>query len=164
MKQFLQQYLPIQKGNIIDITGRILGEHDWAWWYTIGQRKGLWVAAPEPLFVIAKDIGSNTITVWFEKDAELYSHDIYVKNWHWIWKQYNLPFTGHAKIRYRQADQEMTLSAKRPVSSYWLSFFSCCSETGLYTAHFTEPQRAVASWQIFVAYDWDVVIGNWVII
>ncbi len=167
MKQFLEQYIPKKKWNIIDTTGKVLGEHDWAWWYTIGQRKGLWVAAPEPLFVIAKDVINNTITVWYEKDAELYSHDINVKNRHWIWKQYQLPFSGHAKIRYRQMDQEMTLShspviaSEAKQSTQWQNDWM--TEWQL-IAQFTEPQRAVASGQIVVVYDGDVVVGSWMIV
>ncbi len=148
MKQFLESYIPKKKWSILNPQGTILGEHEGAWWYTIWQRKWIWVAAPEPLYVIAKDITQNTITVWYEKDAALYSHDISIANWHWIGKQYDLPFSGHAKIRYRQADQKMTL----------------IQETGLMIARFTEPQRAVASGQIVVVYDGEVVVWSGVIV
>lgn len=164
MKQFLESYIPKKQGNILDTTCRILWQHEWARWYTIWQRKGIWVAAPEPLFVIAKDVINNTITVWFEKDAELYSHNISVKHWHRIGEQYSLPLQCHAKIRYRQADQECSLSEMRPVSNNKKNLKNQPQETGLLNVHFTAPQRAVASWQILVAYDWDVVIGSWVII
>jgi tRNA-uridine 2-sulfurtransferase len=191
MKQFLEQYIPKRKWNIIDTTGRILGEHDWAWWYTIGQRKWLWVAAPEPLFVVDKDIENNTITVGYENEAQLYSHDIHIKNFHRIWQQYQLPFTGHAKIRYRQADQEMTLSlgtrdkelgTRDSNPSFWVASpsswvitkdfvnnneitnYELWVTSDTLTAYFTEPQRAVASGQIVVVYDWEVVVGSWVII
>ncbi len=148
MRQFLEQYLPVQKGLILDTSWQILGEHNWARWYTIWQRKWLGVAATEPLFVIAKDTVANTIKVWFEHEALLYSHDITLATRHWITEPYNLLFTGHAKIRYRQADQEVVLDM----------------EDKQIKAHFTAPQRAVASGQILVAYDWDKVIGSWVIL
>ncbi len=155
MKQFLEQYIPVQEGNIIDTSGKIVGKHTGARWYTIGQRKWLGVAAAEPLFVIAKDVTTNTITVWFEHEADLYAHDITIHNWHWIGQEYNLPCSCHAKIRYRQADQEVRLSEKNTVSNDTL-------QTSL-DAHFSEPQRAIASWQILVAYDRDIVIGSGVI-
>lgn len=155
MKQFLQQHIPIQKWDIIDTAWKVVGQHDWVRWYTIGQRKWIGVAASEPLFVLKKDITTNTITVWFENEALLFSHDITIKNRHWVWKEYTLPFTGHAKIRYRQVDQNMTISVS---SEQWIA------NDSILTAHFTEQQRAVASGQIIVVYDWDVVVGNWVIL
>jgi len=148
MREFLHQYIPIKKWNILNIDWDIIGQHDGARWYTIWQRRGIWFAGGEPLFVIKKDITTNTIVLGTEKEAQLYSNDVTVSQRHWVWKEYTLPFHGHAKIRYRQADQEVILTPK----------------TGLVLAHFTEPQRAVASGQILVAYDWDIVIGNWVIL
>lgn len=154
MKEFLQQYIPVQKGNIVDTDGKKLGEHDGIWWYTVGQRQWLWIAAPHPLFVIKKDKATNTLVVGYADAQELYSSEIQVSNWHWIGKEVALPRSWHAKIRYRQADQEVKI--ERSSSTDW--------QEDIFVAHFSQPQRAVASGQILVAYDWEQVVGSGIIV
>lgn len=148
MREFLQQYIPVQKWPIVDATWKILWEHNGIRWYTVWQRQGLWIAAPQPLFVIKKEIATNTLIVWYADNEELYSDHIDIWQWHWIGETTNLPRTWHAKIRYRQADQEVALTK----NGEWL------------TASFWQPQRAVASGQILAAYEWNKLIWSWIIL
>lgn len=73
MVEFLQHYLKTQKGNVLDVHGTVIGAHEGAFLYTIGQRHGFFVQksspSEEPFFVIAKDIEKNTITV-SHRDAQ----------------------------------------------------------------------------------------------
>ena len=55
--------LPDRPGDLVDQAGRVLGRHDGHHRFTVGQRKGLRLAAPEPLYVLAKDAASNRVTV-----------------------------------------------------------------------------------------------------
>ncbi len=146
MKEFLEKRFPKKPGNILDQSGNILGVHEWAYSYTIGQRKGIEIGGGPALFVIAKDTLANTITVWGEVDLQLFSSSCTLTNWVWSdpidWKKYN------AKIRYRQADQACLIKKWDP----------------LLEVSFTQAQRAIASGQICVIYDGDIVVGSGVIV
>ena len=142
MKEFLQKRFPKQPGNIIDQAGKIVGIHEWAYSYTIGQRKGIEIGGGPALFVIAKDTVNNTITVGGEVDLDLFSSSCTLTDWVGSdlqeWKIY------WAKIRYRQEDQACTIKK-------WDS---------LLKVSFDQPQRAIASGQICVIYDGDRVVGS----
>ena len=63
LKGFLEQYLPKKQGDIVTVDGVKVGEHDGAWFYTIGQRHGLRVGGGPAYFVVKKDVVENSITV-----------------------------------------------------------------------------------------------------
>lgn len=63
LRDFLEQYLPKQKGDIVTLDGTKVGEHDGAWFYTIGQRHGLRIGGGPAYFVIKKDVRNNIVTV-----------------------------------------------------------------------------------------------------
>jgi tRNA-uridine 2-sulfurtransferase len=67
MKDFLSHYITVEKGNVLDAEGNVIGEHDGALYYTLGERHGFTVwnvsAKQSPQYVIAKDTDANTITV-----------------------------------------------------------------------------------------------------
>lgn len=63
MKSFLEERLPKKIGDIIDVQGKKLGDHEGAHFYTIGQRKGIEIGGGPALFVIQKNVLQNTITV-----------------------------------------------------------------------------------------------------
>jgi tRNA-uridine 2-sulfurtransferase len=63
MRAFLDKYLAPKQGEIVDMDGKVLGQHDGVHHYTIGQRKGLGIAAAEPLYVIALDAVNNKVIV-----------------------------------------------------------------------------------------------------
>ena len=72
MAEFLRHYLKLERGDVLDTKGRVIGTHDGALLYTIGQRHGFSVkmssAKEEPYFVVGKDVAKNTVTVAHRDD------------------------------------------------------------------------------------------------
>jgi tRNA-uridine 2-sulfurtransferase len=103
---FLKQYIPSKQGNIIDMQGNILGKHDGAFYYTIGQRKGLGLGGG-PYFVVAKNIAHNTIMV-SKNSKDLLQKKMRITDINWFTSFSEIPKgTQQAKevevrIRYRQ--------------------------------------------------------------
>lgn len=98
-KKYLNNILKPQIGNFIDqSSGRILGKHNGYWQYTIGQRKGIGLAAPQALYVTGIDSESNTVFVGY-KDL-LYSDYIELKNINWSYPINLMEFDAKVKIRY----------------------------------------------------------------
>lgn len=100
------------------------------------------------LFVIAKDIAHNTITVGTEQELQLYSDELSAIDWHWISEPREIPFRAKAKIRHRQDDQDIELVAY---------------DEGHVEIRFDAPQRAITSGQVVVVYDGDEVAGSGII-
>ncbi len=135
-------------GSFIDSSGRILGRHDGIAKYTVGQRKGIGIAAGHPLFVISKDPAQNTVTLGPEE--ELYRNEMSVINVNLIDPDEDL--TGsrvRVKIRYASGPAEAV------ISSY---------ENKAAGVIFDTPQKAVAPGQSAVFYDNERVIGGGTII
>src|SRR3989338_4254542 len=83
-KNFLQQRLRNQKGRILDDTGRYIGTHDGAWYYTIGQREGLGLAGG-PWYIYAKDVHQNELRVVRGRMShQLYADTAVVTPVNWI--------------------------------------------------------------------------------
>lgn len=112
-RQFLSNYLPAKKGKIVDIdTKQVLGTHIGVLYYTLGQRKGLDISAHEgPWFVVGKDVYTNELFVakgddhpWLKSDA------CTVNQLNWFNPiDLSQPLKCHAKFRYRQKDQDVTI-------------------------------------------------------
>jgi tRNA-uridine 2-sulfurtransferase len=81
MKDFLEKKIEKKPGNIIDTVGNILGEHEGAFSYTIGQRRGIKVGGGPALFVVARDVVANTVTVGTEADLALFSSSCTLTDW-----------------------------------------------------------------------------------
>lgn len=104
-REFLKQNIPdysdkISEGNFVDSGGKILGKHKGYPFYTIGQRKGLGIAAGYPLFV--KKIIPETNTIILGKQKELFDEEMWVKDFKFM-KYQTLPsdFEASVKIRFR---------------------------------------------------------------
>lgn len=82
-REFLQRFSPesIKPGEIVDLEGHILGEHQGLAFYTIGQRKGIQISAPEPYYVIGKDVKDNQLVVGFADQAGRDSLSAVQANW-----------------------------------------------------------------------------------
>lgn len=119
-------------------------------YYTIGQRKWLDIwGLKEPVFVIKKDLENNLLVVWTDKDVNLYSDSLIIKNVNFLSWSLIFPFDGKAKIRYRQQDQECKISFLK---------------NGKYETKFLQPQKAVASGQIVAIYNEnDYLVMSWII-
>ena len=114
-KEFLKNYIPSQKGNIVTMDGKIVGEHDGLMYYTIGQRKGLGIGGNNefinsPWFVLGKNLERRELIVGQGADNKyLISDNCFATNINWIT---DTPEEGKkytAKFRYRQSDVEVTL-------------------------------------------------------
>ena len=98
-KKYLNSILPSCKGEFVDKkTGKVLGYHDGYWQYTIGQRKGIGLAAPEALYVL--DLNSSTNTVFVGYKDELLSKSLIIENFEWSYPSENIEFEALVKIRY----------------------------------------------------------------
>ena len=151
-KDFLSGFLPAQPGEIHDIEGNKVGEHDGTMYFTIGQREGLGIGGPgEAWYVIDKDVKKNIVyTAQGSEHPKLFSKTLVATEMNWISEnepELNSSYT--AKIRYRQSDQPLTL-LKKVDNKYYFEF--------------EEPQRAVTLGQYIVLYDENKCLGGWVII
>lgn len=147
-KTFLQNFAPnaeaLQAGNIINADGKILGSHNGVANYTIGQRRGLGIAAPQPLYVMRLDVDKRQIVV--DTGEKLFSKTLTARNAHWIYKP-NLPKNFQAKIRYG-------------------SNFATCEvseEENFLHVEFSEPQRAITPGQSIIFYEGEEVLGGAII-
>ena len=85
IKEFLQQYVESAPGKIIDQKGKVVGQHDGAIFYTIGQRQGLNVGGGLPYYVTGKDMGKNEVYVTNDlNDKQLWSQELVLTSVHWI--------------------------------------------------------------------------------
>lgn len=139
LSQFLEKKIEHKIGNIVDTSGRILGQHKGVFYYTIGQRKWLDIGGlKEPVFIVKKDLENNILVVWTGQDMDLYQDELVLKNIHFLSWNVSFPFSAKAKIRYRQEDQICEIFPQND---------------GSYSVKFAEPQRAIAPWQICALYD-----------
>lgn len=82
VSKFLRENLPIEKGPVVNTKGEVIGEHDGVWFYTEGQRRGFRIFKPSyPLYVIKKDLKTNTLVVGWGKEAEVKEFEVGEVNW-----------------------------------------------------------------------------------
>ena len=151
-REFLKNYIPAQKGDIIDIeTGRVIGRHDGAMYYTIGQRKGLGIGGihgevAKGWFIVKKDVKKNILYAASGEESEyLLSDRCTVKLLNFIT---DVPKEGqhiNAKFRYRQQDNGVTI------------YFKGEDEIELI---FDKPYKAVTPGQAAVLYDGEICLGG----
>jgi len=125
--------------------GRVLGEHEGFWRFTVGQRKGLRVAFASPLFVVAVEPASNT--VWVGGEEDLLGAELTARAVSWCGPAPTEPFACTARIRSRGAEVPVRVQPE--------------GDTARVT--FLEPQRAIAPGQAVVFYeDGEVLGGGWI--
>lgn len=150
-RTFLSQYIAIRPGDFETLEGKIVGKHQGAAYYTLGQRKGLGIGGEgEAWFVVGKDMTRNVVYVVQGKDhPALYKDFLVASDLSWV--------SGHApsltkcysaKVRYRQEGQPCVLEK---------------IEDGKMYVRFLNPQRAITPGQSIVLYDEDVCLGGGVI-
>jgi tRNA-specific 2-thiouridylase len=137
------------RGEIYDVAGNFLGEHDGIELFTIGQRKGLPGGSPRPRYVVDLDPATNRVIVGDADDLVTDEFEIDRVNWHPI-AGVNAPgYSGEidvtVKIRYSHPGTRATL---RPL------------ENARVRVHLHDPQRAVTPGQAAVFYDGDIVLGG----
>ena len=130
-------------GDIVDVSGKVLGKHCGLVHYTIGQRKGIGVAAPEPLYVVAKDAARNALVVGPRSVLgvrEVRARDVNLISV----ARLDAPMRVTAKTHYRQRAQAG----------------EAVVEDGELVVRFDEPVARPAAGQSLVLYDGDVVVGG----
>jgi tRNA-specific 2-thiouridylase len=157
-KQFLTAYLeeqgremPDTAGDLVTTDGRRLGRHESISNFTVGQRKGLGVASPTPLYVIQIDPASHRVTVG--ADEELASRTLRANRVNWISiPELTAPMRVKIKIRHRHEPAWATLEP------------APAGDTAEVLATFDEPQRAITPGQSAVFYEGDEVVGGgWIL-
>ncbi|HSR63295.1 MAG TPA: tRNA 2-thiouridine(34) synthase MnmA [Gammaproteobacteria bacterium] len=152
---FLARFIPRERGEIETPDGKTIGSHDGVYYYTLGQRQGLGIggvrgASEDPWYVVGKDIENNILIAAQGHDHPLlFSRQLEASDMHWVAGSAPiLPLQCTAKTRYRQADQECTVtinSASRLVVT------------------FDNAQRAVTPGQFVVLYQQDNCLGGGII-
>jgi len=133
---FLKRYLKEKPGKIVDIKGRVIGEHKGLWFYTIGQRKGIKLAQG-PYYVLQKDLKNNLLIVT-KNEKDLEKKELIARNVKWIsGKTPKFPLKVKAKIRYRHPSVLATIES---------------SENKTVRVVFEKPQRAITPGQSVVFY------------
>ncbi|MDO5397852.1 MAG: tRNA 2-thiouridine(34) synthase MnmA [bacterium] len=146
---FIRQYSgkKYPNGSFVDMEGNVLGEHNGLIKYTIGQRKGLGLALPKPMYVCSLCPENNTVILG--DNSDLFSKELDAEEINLIaCDRIGMPIRVSAKVRYSQDAQPATV---------W--------QTGDDKIHveFDEPQRAITSGQAVVLYDGETVVGGGVI-
>ena len=127
-------------GTVVDEDGNELGRHDGYWRYTPGQRRGLGIAAPQPLYALRTDAATNTVVVG--PRASLACTDVLVKG------RLHVPVVrAEAKLRYRSSAVSARVSPRE----------------GGFLLELDEPAFAVAPGQVVALYDDGAVVGSGVV-
>lgn len=139
------QFAP-QKGNFVNSAGKVLGQHEGYWNFTIGQRRGLGISAERPLYVIGVDKDTNEVKVGFAE--ECLQTKLIAADWNWQSIPPKGVFNCRAKIRSSQALQDVEVTAM---------------ENGEYEVIFYSAQSAITPGQSVVLYNGDAIIGGGII-
>jgi tRNA-specific 2-thiouridylase len=144
--RFLQQAKLVEKhqGEIVNLHGQVLGHHEGVEFYTIGQRKGLGLSSPRPLYVIELDAENNRVVVG--DDTALDRDEFVAQRCNWI--PFDTPpqsFEATVKIRYNHPGTAATVT---PVPN------------GGAKVRLQTPQRAITPGQAAVFYQDDLVVGG----
>ncbi|NEO26303.1 MAG: tRNA 2-thiouridine(34) synthase MnmA [Kamptonema sp. SIO4C4] len=147
MRNFLDQYINQKEGNIVDKDGTVLGTHQGIHHYTIGQRKGLGISAPEALYVMKLDPVMNQVVVGTRQDATQADCTVQRVNWVSI-PEPTTPIRCQVRVRYR--------TPPVPVNVIPL-------DSGRIKLVFDEPQFGITPGQAAVLYNEDLVLGGGII-
>lgn len=157
LKEFLEQKLKPKPGPVIDISGKVIGEHQGLAFYTIGQRQGIGIGRGGPWYVVRKDLKKNTLVVTNDphdkaletKEVEIHSVNLITSPLFSTAKSKSNKVTLQGRYRHQGKLEKLTL---QPTSR------------GHYRVEFAKPQPAVASGQSLVLYDGQVCVGGGVIV
>ena len=149
MREFLGNYIKHTPGDIIEKeSGKVLGRHDGAIFYTLGQRHGLELGGGLPYYVVGKDMDSNTVYVSTKlHDDAMWKEEIHLNDVHWIGESPVLPATCLVRTRHRAplVPAEIVRSDDE------------------YVVKLTDPQRAITPGQSVVIYREDSCLGGGIV-
>ena len=143
---FIEQYTnkSFESGNFTDKNGKVLGKNKGIIRYTVGQRKGLGLSFPHPMYVYSINSEDNSVVLCEEEG--LFAKSLIASDFNFLaLERFEKPMKVKAKIRYKQAEQ-------------WAVATQISQNT--VQIDFDQPQRAIAKGQAAVLYDDDVVIGG----
>jgi tRNA-specific 2-thiouridylase len=131
-------------GELVSKDGKVMGRHQGVHNFTVGQRKGIGIAAPEPLYVIATDPATKRVTIG--RNDDLLRPTAVVRDVNWISIEApSVPVRAEVKIRNKHAAAPAELVR---------------NNDGSVEVRFDEPQRAVTPGQGAVFYQGDLVLGG----
>lgn len=134
----------LSPGNIVSGSGEVLGTHRGVHHYTVGQRKGIGLSSPEPLYVIQIDAPGHRVVVG--SSADLLKDEMDVARVNWIaFDELTNPMKVSIKIRSRAEEATGTISPRGD---------------GTVLVRFDHPQRSITPGQAAVFYDGDLVVGG----
>lgn len=151
MQTFLDQYIQTQPGEIIDQSGNVLGQHQGIHHFTIGQRKGLGIAAANPLYVVDLDSKKNQVIVGERQTALKTECTVQRVNWVSIAVPC-APIRADVQVRYRSSPTPVTVI---PMGGE--------GQEDRVKLVFEDPQFGIAPGQAAVWYDQDILLGGGII-
>ncbi|MBI2798599.1 tRNA 2-thiouridine(34) synthase MnmA [Candidatus Saccharibacteria bacterium] len=166
MRDFLAEFVRPKPGDIVSERGNKIGQHQGAFYYTIGQRHGLGVGGGQPYFVYKVDTKANVVHVTTDEDSTLLKRNNFKINDCVWWQE---PETGKeytVKVRYRVKAIACTITPRFPVTSTGVEKSSQISRQArddTWTVKLTKPERAIAPGQSAVLYDGNKVAGGGII-
>jgi tRNA-specific 2-thiouridylase len=147
IKEFLQQYVKTEMGDVIDQNGKVIGRHEGAIFYTIGQRHGLDIGGGFPYYVTGKNMKTNTVYVTSQIDDDsLWKDTLSLTDLHWINETPEIGKLYMVRTRYRAP--LVKAQFKEKVTELILN----------------DPVRAVTPGQSVVIYENERVVGGGIII
>ena len=147
-REFLAGYIPMQKGEIQDASGKVVGEHNGVFYYTLGQRRGLGIGGSSEgnrWFVTGKDVQKNILYVSCSEPPSLFTKECKVSGMNYITDRVADGQEVFARMRHRQPLQKAKVEL---------------IDNGNIALHFDVPQRALAPGQYAVLYDDRICLGG----
>jgi tRNA-specific 2-thiouridylase len=147
MRDFLNKYISEKEGEIVDLSGKVLGKHQGIHHYTIGQRKGLGIAAADPLYVVKLDPAMNRVIVGDRDSAGSLDCSVTRLNWVSI-AEPTAPLRCEVQVRYRSSPVVVSVI---PLEDDRVKLV------------FDEPQFGITPGQAAVFYDGAMLLGGGII-
>ena len=147
MKTFLDKHITQKEGDIVNLDGKVLGKHQGVHHYTIGQRRGLGIAATEPLYVVKLDPIMNLVVV--ASRSNIGCSDCTVSRMNWVSiPEPSSPIQVETQIRYRSSAVPVQVV---PLDNHRIKLV------------FYDPQFGITPGQAAVLYDGEIVLGGGII-
>jgi len=149
MQIFIDKHIEPKEGEIVHLNGKVLGTHNGIQHFTVGQRKGLGIAWPEPLYVKSLDRGKNIVYVADKSD--LFNKEAIISEVNWVSiEEPKQEIEVEAQIRYRS----------HPVKGTLIPLKNKDNPTKTFKLIFEESQSSVTPGQAAVLYKGEILLGG----
>lgn len=169
IRDFLKNHISVKRGKVLTTSGKIVGEHEGLFSYTLGQREGIGIGGGIPYYVAGKDFKTNTLVVAEGPyDAKLFSNDLIATEINWTsGKEPKLFLHCEARIRYRQPLQSCRIEAQsyadKTQNNAEFSATVRVRSAGVRVL-FEQSQRAITPGQSVVFYKGQEMLGGGIIV